>query len=65
MMGVAEALMFASKMNLDLNKVIKTLSLGGAQSTALQNLGPRMVNRDLGPGFYVEHYLKDMEIALE
>jgi 3-hydroxyisobutyrate dehydrogenase-like beta-hydroxyacid dehydrogenase len=24
-----------------------------------------MVNNDFKPGFYVEHYIKDMEIALE
>ena len=53
MIGVAESLLYAHKMGLDLNLTIKTLSSGGAASTALQTLGPRMVIRNMDPGFYV------------
>lgn len=28
-------------------------------------MGPRIVKGNFDPGFYVEHYIKDMEIALE
>jgi 3-hydroxyisobutyrate dehydrogenase len=53
MIGVAESLLYAHKMGLDLNLTIKSLASGGAQSTALQTLGPRMVARNMDPGFYV------------
>ena len=65
MIGIVEALLYAYKMELDLDITIKTLSSGGAASTALQTLGPRMVSRNMDPGFYVEHYIKDLQIALD
>jgi 3-hydroxyisobutyrate dehydrogenase len=30
----------------------------------LDNLAPRVLRRDFSPGFYVEHFIKDMGIAL-
>jgi 3-hydroxyisobutyrate dehydrogenase len=33
-------------------------------SWSLTNYAPRMLKGDFAPGFYVEHFLKDMEIAL-
>lgn len=65
MIGVVEGLLYASKMGLDPMLTIQTIATGGASSTALINLGPRMVNRNFDPGFYVEHFIKDLEIALE
>ena len=63
--GVTEGLLYASKMKLDLNKTIETISLGAASSTVLTVLGKRVVDGNFDPGFYVEHFVKDMEIALE
>mmetsp|Transcript_527 Transcript_527/g.598 ORF Transcript_527/g.598 Transcript_527/m.598 type:complete len:300 (-) Transcript_527:14-913(-) len=65
MNGVAEALIYAHKMGLDLEETIKTLTGGAANSFSLSVLGPRILKRDFDPGFYVEHFVKDMEIALE
>jgi len=31
----------------------------------INNLGPRIVSDDYAPGFFVEHFIKDMGIALE
>ena len=28
-------------------------------------LGPRMIKRDFDPGFFVEHFIKDLGIALD
>ncbi|MCB1319561.1 MAG: NAD-binding protein, partial [Leptospiraceae bacterium] len=33
-------------------------------SWSINNLGPKMVQNDFAPGFYVEHFVKDMGIAL-
>ncbi len=65
MAGVVEGLMYASKSGLDLTATIDTITLGAAGSTALNVLGRRMVAGNFDPGFYVEHYIKDLEICLE
>ena len=57
--------MYASKVGLDLTETIQTISFGGANSTALTMFGPRMVANNHDPGFYVDHFVKDMGIALQ
>jgi 3-hydroxyisobutyrate dehydrogenase len=64
MIGVCEALLFAQRAGLDPARVIESVSSGAAASWGVQNLGPKIASRDLAPGFYVEHFVKDMEIAL-
>lgn len=64
MIGVCEALLYAHRAGLDLNKVLESVGSGAAGSWALSNLGPRIIAGDFAPGFFVEHFLKDMAIAL-
>jgi 3-hydroxyisobutyrate dehydrogenase len=64
MIGVCEALLYGYKAGLDLETVFKSVSTGAAGSKALEVLGPRIMRRDFEPGFYVEHFIKDMGIAL-
>jgi 3-hydroxyisobutyrate dehydrogenase len=64
MAGTVEGLMYASKSGLNLAATIDTIILGAASSTALNVLGRRMVAGNFDPGFYVEHYIKDLEICL-
>jgi 3-hydroxyisobutyrate dehydrogenase len=64
MIAVCEGLLFAFKSGLDPESVLKSVSVGAAGSKALEFLGPRILNRDFEPGFYVEHFIKDMGIAL-
>lgn len=64
MIGVCEALLYGYKAGLDLETVLQSVSSGAAGSWSLSNLGPRMINRRFEPGFFVEHFLKDMNIAL-
>ncbi|MCI0376999.1 MAG: NAD-binding protein, partial [Gemmataceae bacterium] len=45
--------------------VFKSVSVGAAGSKALEVLGPRIMARNFEPGFYVEHFIKDMGIALD
>jgi 3-hydroxyisobutyrate dehydrogenase len=63
--GVCEALLYAYKAGLDLNTVLQSVSGGAAGSWSLSNYGPRMINGNFDPGFYVEHFIKDMGIALD
>jgi 3-hydroxyisobutyrate dehydrogenase len=65
MISVCEGLLYAYKAGLDLNKVLQSVTPGAAGSWSLANLGPRMIAGNFEPGFYVEHFIKDMGIALE
>jgi 3-hydroxyisobutyrate dehydrogenase len=65
MIGVCEALLYARRAGLDPHTVLKSVGGGAASSWALANLAPRILRDDLEPGFYVEHFIKDMGIALE
>lgn len=65
MMGVCEAMVYAKKSGLDQEKVLESISKGGASSWSLSNLAPRMIKGDFDPGFYVKHFVKDMNIAID
>jgi 3-hydroxyisobutyrate dehydrogenase len=65
MIGVCEALLYAHRAGLDLNTVLQSVTPGAAGSWSLANLGPRIINNNFDPGFFVEHFIKDMGIALE
>lgn len=65
MIGVCEALLYAYKAGLDLNTVMQSVASGAAGSWSLSNLGPRIINNNFDPGFFVEHFIKDMGIALD
>lgn len=64
MIGVCEALLYGYKAGLDLETVLKSVSSGAAGSWSLSNYGPRMMANNFDPGFFVEHFIKDMGIAL-
>jgi 3-hydroxyisobutyrate dehydrogenase len=63
--GVCEALLYAYKAGLDLNTVLLSVGPGAAGSWSLANYGPRMINNQFDPGFAVEHFIKDMGLALD
>lgn len=65
MLGVCEALAYARGAGLDQTAMIETISTGAAASWSLSNYGPRIIKGDFAPGFYVKHFIKDMEIALQ
>ena len=64
MIGVSEAMVYAKRAGLDAETVLKSISAGAAESWSLSNLAPRMIKGDFEPGFYVKHFVKDMNIAL-
>lgn len=64
MIGVCESLLYAYRAGLDLETVLKSVSSGAAGSWALSNLAPRIVDDNFDPGFFVEHFVKDLGIAL-
>ncbi|MBP3038389.1 NAD(P)-dependent oxidoreductase [Bacillaceae bacterium Marseille-Q3522] len=65
MIGVCEAIVYAEKAGLDPINVLKSISSGAAGSWSLSNLAPRMIAGNFEPGFYIKHFIKDMNIALQ
>jgi len=64
MIGACESLLYAARQGLDMQQVIDIVGKGAATSWAINNLGPRIVQGNYDPGFFVEHFIKDMGIAL-
>ncbi len=64
MIGVCEGLFYGYMAGLDLKTMLSSISGGAAACWALSNLAPRILQRDFDPGFFVEHFIKDMGIAL-
>ena len=50
---------------LDVQRMVETISKGAAGCWTLDNLAPRVIRGDYAPGFMVEHFIKDMSIAIE
>jgi 3-hydroxyisobutyrate dehydrogenase len=65
MVGVCESLLYGAKAGLDLETMLKSVSGGAAACWTLDNLAPRILKRNFDPGFFVEHFIKDMGIALD
>ncbi len=65
LIGVVEALDYASAAGLDPKRVLLSIGGGSAASWQLSSNGPRMLEGDFNPGFYAKHFLKDLRIALD
>lgn len=65
MIGLVECLLYGYRAGLNLDTVIAAIGGGAAGSWSLSNYGPRILKRNFDPGFFVEHFIKDMGIALE
>jgi 3-hydroxyisobutyrate dehydrogenase len=64
MIGVCESLVYAHKAGLEPGQVLQSIRSGAAGCWTLENLVPRVLRGDFEPGFIVEHFIKDMSIAL-
>jgi len=64
MIGAVEAMRFAVRSGLDPRRVLESVSSGAAGSWTLSNLVPRMLDGDTAPGFFIEHFVKDLGIAV-
>jgi 3-hydroxyisobutyrate dehydrogenase len=65
MIGVCESLVYGFKAGLDLPTMLRSIQGGAAKCWTLDNLAPRILKRDFSPGFFVDHFIKDMGIALK
>ncbi len=64
MASMAEGLTYAKKAGLDLPTVLEVVCNGAIGSPVLKRLGGRAAEGNWEPGFIIEHYIKDMDIAL-
>jgi 3-hydroxyisobutyrate dehydrogenase len=64
MVAMAEGLIYAYRVGLDIEQVLASVTPGAAGSWTLSNLAPRVVAGNLNPGFLVDHLVKDLGIAL-
>ena len=65
MVGVCESLLYGYRAGLDPETMLQSIKGGAAACWALDNLAPRILARNFDPGFFVEHFVKDMGMALE
>jgi 3-hydroxyisobutyrate dehydrogenase len=65
MVGMCESLLYGYNAGLNLDAMLKSISGGAAACWSLNNLAPRILKQDFQPGFMVEHFIKDLGIALE
>ncbi len=65
MIGVCESLLYGYKAGLNLGTMLESIRSGAAACWTLDNLAPRILDRNFDPGFFVDHFVKDMGIALE
>lgn len=65
MVGVCEALLYGIRAGLHPETMLAAIRPGAAGCWTLENLAPRMVKGRFEPGFMVDHFIKDMGIALE
>ena len=63
-MALAEAIAIGEKLKLPINKVIKTLQKGAADSWFLRNRSKNMINNHYPLGFKIGLHSKDLNIAL-
>jgi 3-hydroxyisobutyrate dehydrogenase len=64
MIGVCESLLYAYRARLNPEKMLESIKSGAAGCWSLENLAPRILKGNFEPGFIVEHFVKDMGIAL-
>ncbi|WP_025725565.1 NAD(P)-dependent oxidoreductase [Acholeplasma granularum] len=63
--GVVESLYYAQTLNLDLNLAHQIFMGGSASSNQMKTNGLKIINKDYEPGFYIKHFLKDLNLAIE
>lgn len=64
MFSVCESLLYAKEAGIDVKEWLELVVPGAAGSTAMNTLGRRMLANDFEPGFYINHFVKDLGLCL-
>lgn len=65
MFSVCESLLFAREADLDIVRWLDLVVRGAGGSTAMNTLGRRLLKDDFEPGFFVDHFIKDLGLCLQ
>lgn len=65
MVALCEAMQLAEQLKIDPHLIVEVCSTGAAGSWALSNLGTKVAEADLEPGFMIKHILKDLRLVQE
>lgn len=65
LLGTVESILYAKRMGIDPELMLKTISGGSAGSWQMNNMGPRIIKSDFEPGFFIKHFIKDLRLALK
>lgn len=63
--GVCEAMSYAKAQGLNLQTLLDSVATGAAGSKQLDAFGEKIMNGDYAPGFFMKHFIKDMNLAVE
>jgi 3-hydroxyisobutyrate dehydrogenase len=65
LLGLAEALHFAESSGIAAARVFDVLRTGTAGGPLMERLGPKMIDGDTTATFAIEHFIKDLSVALD
>ncbi|MBO4301421.1 MAG: NAD(P)-dependent oxidoreductase [Desulfovibrio sp.] len=65
MFSTCESLLFAQEAGLNVAQWMELVVAGAAGSAAMNTLGRRMLKKDFAPGFFIDHFIKDLGLCLE
>ena len=63
--AVSEVIAYAKANGLDAKSLVEVWASGSAGSWQLKNMAPRALAGDLNPGFYIKHFIKDMNLIID
>lgn len=63
--AVSESLHYMLAIGLDPQKALSAIGGGSASSWQLLNNGPKMLSKDFDPGFFIHHFVKDLDLVEE
>lgn len=63
--GMCETITYAIKNDIDPKLLVNVWGSGSAGSWQMTNMAPRALNNDYAPGFFIKHFIKDMNLAIE
>lgn len=64
MFSVCESMLYAREAGLDVKAWLDLVAVGAAGSVAMQNLGTRILDYNFQPGFFIDHFVKDLGLCL-
>ncbi|SDF38166.1 NAD(P)-dependent oxidoreductase [Desulfovibrio legallii] len=65
MFSICESFLFAQQAGLDVPQWKELVAVGSGGSLAMNNLGNRILKGDYAPGFFIDHFIKDLGLCLE